>query len=76
MSIETLASDDVFIADCGSDLYIWVGEDSSSEQKEQSMMIAYGFLRELERSETTRVHRIKEGEEHRNESFLAEFEFV
>merc|ERR1712029_1181080 len=74
MSKSNLASDHVFIVDCGHDLYVWVGKASTNAERGQSMLISYSFLEELGRSETTRVHRVKEGQEHQCQHFLPQFE--
>lgn len=73
-SRSSLVSDDVFIVDCGEDLYVWVGKGSTTAEREQSMLISHSFLEELGRTETTRIHRVKEGQEGKLEQFLAEFE--
>ena len=72
-SEDSLVSDDAFIIDCSDDLFVWVGKNSTTAEKRESMQISYRFLEELGRLETTRVHRIKEGQEHKSEIYLNVF---
>ena len=73
-SEDTLDSDEVFLIDCVNHLYVWIGSGATAQEKEQSMIIAEEFLKELERSGTTSMTRIKQGQEYKYQCFLDELQ--
>ena len=60
---DSLTDDGCFILDAGSEVYVWVGKNSSPEQKRGSMVIAEKFLSEQGRPSWTQVTRVFSGNE-------------
>jgi len=63
LTTELLSSADVFIIDCRSELYVWVGAQCSAEEKQGGMQAAATFLKQGGRPAWTRVRRVVEGAE-------------
>jgi len=42
--LQDLVEDDVMILDTGREIYVWIGEDSTSEEKETAMKMAVDYL--------------------------------
>ena len=73
-SRSSLASNDVFIIDTmKDDAFVWIGKDSSSAEKHQSMLISYRYLKAMDRYDSTCVTRVLEGQEDRCTPFLEVF---
>jgi len=67
-----LVEDDVMFLDSGDEVYIWIGKDASTDEKEKSLELAKKYLDSdpTERSaENGTIISVKQGEE--PESFLA-----
>jgi len=67
-----LVEDDVMFLDSGDEVYIWIGKDASTDEKEKSLELAKKYLDSdpTERSaENSTIISVKQGEE--PESFLA-----
>jgi len=60
---EMLNTNDCFILDTGSGLYVWVGKKATDQEKKQSMSRAQGFLSTKKYPSWTKVSRIVEGAE-------------
>lgn len=60
---EQLRTEDCFILDTGSGLYVWVGKGATPQEKQQSMARAQSFLGSKKYPAWTQVHRIVEGAE-------------
>jgi gelsolin len=67
-----LISDDVFIFDIGSEVFVWVGKGASKEEKRQAMQYAQNYLKEYKRPAWLPISRILEGGE--NEVFNSSFD--
>lgn len=63
-----LDTNDVFIVDIGSTLYVWIGKGSSDQEKAKAMSHAQKYLREYKRPAFIPIVRILEGSE--NNVFL------
>lgn len=60
---EMLNTNDVFILDTGSGIYVWVGKKATEQEKKQGMSRAQGFLQTKKYPVWTKVTRIVEGAE-------------
>lgn len=60
---EMLNTNDCFILDTGSGIYVWVGKKSTEQEKKQAMSRAQGFLATKKYPSWTKVSRIVEGAE-------------
>lgn len=60
---EMLKTEDCFILDTGSGIYVWVGKGATDQEKRQSMARAQNFLTEKKYPSWTQVHRIVENAE-------------
>jgi hypothetical protein len=61
---DCLDSKDVFLVDCGNEVYVWVGKDATSPEKKGCMGLATQYVKESGRSEdSTRVMRVVQGAE-------------
>ncbi|XP_063703384.1 gelsolin-like [Culicoides brevitarsis] len=60
---EMLKSDDCFILDTGSSIYVWVGKKATKQEKEKSMQHAQMFLSTKKYPSWTEIHRTVEGAE-------------
>ncbi|CAO1422019.1 unnamed protein product, partial [Diamesa serratosioi] len=60
---EMLNTNDCFILDTGSGIYVWVGKKATAEEKSQSLSRAQGFLKTKKYPTWTKVTRIVEGAE-------------
>ena len=58
-----LTSDDVYILDNGTDIFIWVGRGASSQEKSLAMIHALKYLDKKKRPAETPITRIIEGAE-------------
>ncbi|KAL7465989.1 hypothetical protein ACHAXS_006285 [Conticribra weissflogii] len=73
LSKSNLDTNDVYLVDIGNNVYIWVGKGSSKVEQQQAMIIVNRYLRAMDRSKTTRVSRVIEGQERRCRQFLKVF---
>uniref|UniRef100_A0A1I8NXC0 Gelsolin n=2 Tax=Stomoxys calcitrans TaxID=35570 RepID=A0A1I8NXC0_STOCA len=60
---EMLQSQDCFILDTGSGIYVWVGRGATQKEKTDSMAKAQEFLRTKKYPAWTQIHRVVEGAE-------------
>lgn len=60
---EMLNTNDCFILDTGSGIYVWVGKKATEQEKKQSISRAQGFLQTKKYPTWTKVTRIVEGTE-------------
>lgn len=60
---EYLKTEDCFILDTGSGLYVWVGKGATAQEKQNSVTRANEFLASKKYPSWTQVHRIVEGAE-------------
>lgn len=60
---DMLKTEDCFILDTGSGLYVWVGRGATPQEKQQGMARAQSFLASKKYPSWTQVHRIIEGAE-------------
>lgn len=60
---ENLKSEDCFILDTGSALYVWVGRGATQQEKSQSIVRAQNFIQTKKYPSWTPVHRIVENAE-------------
>lgn len=60
---EMLNTNDCFILDTGSGIYVWVGKKATDQEKKQAMSKAQGFLQTKKYPSWTKVTRIVEGAE-------------
>jgi len=60
---EMLNTNDCFILDTGSGIYVWVGKKATTEEKKQAMSRAQGFLQTKKYPSWTKVTRIVESAE-------------
>lgn len=60
---EMLNTNDCFVLDTGSGIYVWVGKKATAEEKSQSLSRAQGFLKTKKYPSWTKVTRIVEGAE-------------
>lgn len=58
---EMLNTNDCFILDTGSGIYVWVGKKATEQEKKQSLSRAQGFLQTKKYPSWTKVTRIVEG---------------
>ncbi len=58
-----LDTNDCFILDTGSGIYVWVGKKATNQEKSQSLSRAQEFLKTKKYPAWTQVHRIVEGAE-------------
>lgn len=64
---DMLKSDDVFILNTGSEVYVWIGKGATALEKKSGMNYAMQYLGAKKLPPTTRIARILEGGE--NEQF-------
>jgi len=64
-----LVSGDVCLIDAGESVYVWIGNDSSTREHQVSMIVVEKHLRAMERTKTTTVTRVLEGQERRCRGF-------
>jgi gelsolin len=60
---EMLNTNDCFILDTGSGIYVWVGKKATEQEKKQAMSRAQGFLQSKKYPVWTKITRIVEGAE-------------
>lgn len=60
---EMLNTNDCFVLDTGSGIYVWVGKKATADEKKQAMSRAQGFLQTKKYPVWTKVTRIVEGAE-------------
>lgn len=60
---ELLDSDDVFLVDAGSEIYVWVGRGSNPTEKRESMVFANKYLQDSGKPHNTPITRVVEGAE-------------
>jgi len=58
-----LSSDDVFIVDAGGHIFVWIGKNSSKNEKAQAMAYALHYLQKQERSADVPICRVIDGKE-------------
>lgn len=58
---EMLKSDDCFILDTGTGIYVWVGKKATKQEKEKSMQHAQTFLSTKKYPSWTQIQRTVEG---------------
>jgi len=69
---KNLKSEDVFIADVGAEVFVWVGAKSSSGEKAHALKFAQTYLANEKRPNWTPITRLIEGGE--SENFLRHFD--
>jgi gelsolin len=69
LSRDSLESNRVCLVDAGTNVYIWVGKESSKDEQQFAMMVVQRYLKALERDLTTCVTRVNEGCESRCKAF-------
>lgn len=69
---DMLQSDDVFIFDCGAEVYVWIGSGASAGEKAKGLHFAQDYLAKNGKPLWTPISRILEGGE--NESFETHFD--
>jgi gelsolin len=67
-----LSSDDVFVFDIGSEVFVWVGKGASKDEKRQAMKYASDYLKKYNRPNFLPITKILEGGE--NEVFMNSFD--
>ena len=72
LSKESLQSSDVFIIDTGEQCFVWIGNESTPDEKQQAIIIAFRYLQQMDRHDWTLVTRV-EGQEARCKPFLGVF---
>lgn len=60
---DMLQSDDVFILDADSEIYVWIGKGATNQERKESMIYASKYLKEKNKPHTTPIVRIVEGGE-------------
>ena len=70
---DSLVSSDVFIIDTGDKCFVWIGLDSTPDEKQQAIIIAFRYLQQMNRHDWTLVTRVIEGQEARCKPFLEVF---
>lgn len=73
LSKSNLDKNNVYLVDMGKNVYIWVGKGSSRMEQQQAMVVVNRYLRAMDRSKSTRVSRVVEGQERRCRQFLKVF---
>jgi len=58
-----LDTNDCFILDCQSEIFVWVGKGATKEEKKQSTLIAQSFLEKFNYPKFTPITRVVEGGE-------------
>lgn len=56
-------ANDVFIFDCGTEIFVWVGKESSADERRGGLQYAQNYLRNFERPIFLPITRILEGNE-------------
>ena len=73
LSKDSLVSSDVFIIDTGDECFVWIGNGSTPDEKQQAIIIAFRYLQQMDRHDWTLVTRVLEGQEARCKPFLEVF---
>ncbi|KNC98587.1 uncharacterized protein SPPG_06272 [Spizellomyces punctatus DAOM BR117] len=63
VSKSQLKSDDVFVFDCGPEVFVWVGKGADKEERRRSMQYALEYIKKYERPATLPVTRLLDGSE-------------
>jgi len=58
-----LSTDDTFLVDSGSEVFVWIGKGSSLQEKKEGMLRATDYMESAEKPKSTRVTRVVEGGE-------------
>jgi hypothetical protein len=58
---DLLKSDDIYILDTGSDIFVWVGKGASKDEKKNALSIAMKYLVDNKRDPCTHITRVLEG---------------
>jgi len=66
-----LNGDDVFIVDCGCEIFVWIGSKSSKEERRNGMKYAQQYLKDFGRPDFLPISKIQEKGE--NDAFNAAF---
>lgn len=69
-----LQTESVCLIDVGKNVFVWIGKESSTEEKQQAMVITNRYLKAMGRTKTTCVGRVMEGRERRTRAFKKAFE--
>ena len=64
-----LVSGDVCLIDAGTQVYVWIGNDSSKREHQVSMLVVEKHLKAMGRANTTTVTRVLQGQESRCRGF-------
>ncbi len=70
-----LDSNDVFIVDCGSELYVWTGSGASDKERRSAMQTAVNFLSTQTKPLHTPIHSFREGQKITNEHWNTIFDY-
>lgn len=68
-----LETSDAFIVDCGPQIWVWIGEKASKQEKEQGMQVAAKYMAAEKKPGWTNLIKVFEGNE--NKFFLNIFKF-
>ena len=60
---DALDTNDVFLVDCPSEIFVWVGHGTDAIEKKTAMMVANEYLKASGKPKTTPVTRVAEGAE-------------
>jgi len=72
ISKSLLDSNDAFVFDAGSEVFVWIGKKASAQEKKEGLGYAQTYLKNNKRPAVTPISRILEGAE--NETFKASFD--
>jgi hypothetical protein len=70
---DNLESNDVFLVDVGSVVFVWIGSRSSLGEQSQAMRMAQKLMSAFNRGDNTNVVRVLEGQESRVHGFINAF---
>jgi len=61
--LDARSSDDAFVLDIGTDVFVWVGKDASKQEHMMGMVHAQKYLKENNRPPHVPLHCMTEGNE-------------
>jgi gelsolin len=68
VSYKSLDTNDVFIVDIGTEVFAWIGKNTTAQERKNGMRYAEQYLKDAQRPLTTPISRVIEGSE--NQWFL------